>query len=268
MVKSRIVFDRFLNVFICLIGCFASSQNSIQTKLIDSTKIKVDQIVGIDKFETIYYTKGAGLYKKPKDKPLVTYGNIQLGTPTSVDTFNPLKITIFYQDFNTVIGLDNRMTEIFKIDFNQRQPYLNVSHLSTGADNGLWIFNQDLQKLQIYDYGSGKIRATAVPIQSNVLSLKSDYNYAWLLTENYLYQYNYFGSLISKIRNKNFKSLAVNNENLIIETESGLVYKPAASNLLIPIEIGDILINQLLLTGETLYIYTHDTLHKYQLKIK
>jgi len=252
--------------FICVNVSIA--QTSIKATFIDSTIINADQIVGVDKFQTIYYLKGAGLFKKQIDSPVVTYGNIQLGVPTTVNTFNPLKINLFYQDFNTVIGLDNRMTEIFKVDFNTMQPYLNVSHLSTGADNSVWIFNQDLQQLQIYDYKSDKIRSTAVPIQSYVLDLKSDFNYAWLLTENYLYKYNYFGSLISKTENKGFEQLAVNNENLVIKTKNGLLYKPSENESLIPIEIDEMLINQFLLNGETLYIYTLDSLRKYQLKIK
>jgi len=256
------------NFLLLILTCASYAQSSVEAKLIDTTNIEADRIVGIDKFETIYFLKGAGLFKKPKDAALITYGNIQLGAPTTVNTFNPLKINLFYQDFNTVIGLDNRMTEIFKIDFNTTNPYLNISHLSTGADNTVWIFNVDLQQLQIYDYKTNKIRSTAVPVQSNVLDLKSDFNYAWLLTENYLYQYTYFGSLISKIENNGFNSIAVNNENLIIQTESGLLYKPKDSEALIPVEIDQMLINQFLLNGESLYIYQLDSLRKYQLKIK
>ncbi|MEM6516800.1 MAG: hypothetical protein AAF688_11505 [Bacteroidota bacterium] len=234
----------------------------------DSSKLIVDQIVGLDKYETIYYTKDAGLFKQQKGKELITYGNIQLGAPTTVDTFNPLKINLFYQDFNTLIVLDNRMTEVVKIDFNIRQPYLNISHLSTGADNSVWIFNQDLQQLQIFDYRNSKIRASAVPVQSNVLDLESDYNFAWLLTENYLYKYNYFGSLISKIENRDFKRLTMYNENLVIETETGLLFMPAKSDTPKPISLDTMLINQFLLNGETLYIYAPNSLRKYQLQIR
>lgn len=247
---------------------FVFAQNTIVAHSVDSILIKAEEIVGIDKFETLYYLKGAGLFKKQKDLPVVTYGNIQLGFPTTVNTFNPLKINIFYQDFNTVIGLDNRMTEIYKVDFNRRKPYLNVSHLSTGADNTIWIFNQDLQQLQIYDYKTDKIRSNAVPVQSNVLDLVSDYNYAWLLTEKYLYQYNYTGSLISKIENNSFEKLATHNENILIKVNDDLLYKPADKDILIPVEIDTIMVKQFLLNGETLYIYHLNKLLKYQLKIK
>ena len=44
---------------------------------------------------------------------------MQLGEISSIDAFNALKTTVFYRDFNTVIILDNRLSEIMKIDFNQ-----------------------------------------------------------------------------------------------------------------------------------------------------
>jgi len=245
-----------------------SAQNAIVAHSVDSILVKADAIVGIDTFETLYYTETAGIFKKPKLLPVVTYANYQLGAPTTVNTFNPLKINVFYQDFNTLVVLDNRMTEISKVDFNIRPPYLNVSHLSTASENKVWIFNQDLQQLQIYDYKSGKLSSVAVPVQSNVLDLVSDYNYAWLLTEKYLYQYNYTGSVISKIKNNGFEKLATHNENVLIKTGNAFLYKPAEKDILIQVELGTKMVKQFLLDGETLYIYRLEKLLKYQLKIK
>ncbi|MDG5490026.1 hypothetical protein [Psychroserpens sp. SPM9] len=256
---------RFL--FLILPGVLVA-QSQIGLTKIDSTVLKADQVIAIDNFETTYYTANTIFYKKAKDQTAVNYSNVQLGVPTTVNVFNPLKINLFYQDFNTVIILDNRLAEIFKIDFNTKQPYKNISHISTGYDNTLWIFNQDLQQLQLYDYKTDKIRATTVPVQSRVLDLKSDYNSCWMLTEKYLYQYTYFGSLISKIENKGYSALAIHNENIILKAENSLYYKSKKSETIIPLKTPKLLINQFLLTNETLYIYDSKILHKYQLKIE
>ena len=252
--------------FLCT--TIAVSQTQIDVKFIDTTALTADHIIAIDNFETVYYTVNTILYKKPKALPAINYSNVQLGEPTIVNAFNPLKIILFYQDFNTILILDNRLAEIYKIDFNTKQPYKNVSHVSTGYDNSLWIFNQDIQQLQLYDYKNDKIRATTVPVQSEVLDLKSDYNYCWMLTEKFLYQYTYFGSLILKIDNLGYTSLAVNDENLILKSENGLVFKPKNSSKILPLKTPKLLINQFLLTNETLYIYGSNKLHKYQLKIE
>ena len=258
----------FIRYLFLLISTVVVAQTQVEVTVVDSTLLKADQIIAIDNFETVYYTIGSSLYKKPKDKAAISYSNVQLGPPTTVNVFNPLKINIFYQDFNSVIVLDNRLAEIFKIDFNTKQPYKNVSHVSTGYDNTLWIFNQDLQQLELYDYKTDKSRATTVPVQSNVLDLKSDYNYCWMLTENYLYQYTYFGSLISKIKNNGYTAIAIHNENVILKTATSLLYKPKNSDAILPLKTSKLLINQFLLTNETLYIYDLEKLHKYQLKIK
>ncbi len=258
-------------LFRCFLLLFVSvsvAQTRIKPVALDSMDFIVDRIVAIDNFDTMYYTKGPILYKKPKDQPAINYSNVQLGIPTTVNAFNPLKINMFYQDFNTVIILDNRLAEIFKIDFNTKQPYKNVSHISTGYDNTLWIFNQDLQHLELYDYKNHKIRATTVPVQSDVLDLKSDYNYCWLLTENFLYQYTYFGSLIAKFENKGYTSFAVHNENLVLKSGENLYYKPKKSTEILGLKTPKLLINQFLLTNETLYIYDSKKRYTYQLKIE
>lgn len=255
-------------IYICLlISCTINSQESIDVKLIDTTDLKIDQIIALDNFETFYYLKDNTIYKQSKDATSINYSNYQLGEITTANTFNPLKINLFYQDFNLVVVLDNRLAEIFKVDFNTVQPYKNVSHVSTGYDNTLWIFNADFQKLELYDYKANKTRFSAVPVQSIVLDLKSDYNYCWLLTENYLYQYNYFGSMISKIENTGFTKISQSDGNLILKKEDILYFKHKKKEVFTPIHLPKLLINQFLLTNETLYIYDLEKLHKYQLKI-
>ena len=257
-----------IRYFFLIFTTMVAAQTPIELVALETMAFKADQIIAVNNFATIYYIKGNILYKKPKDNPAINYSNVQLGFPTTVNAFNPLKINVFYQDFNTIVVLDNRLAEIFKVDFNTKQPYKNVTHVSTGFDNLLWIFNQDLQQLELYNYKTDNVRATTVPVQSNVLALASDYNYCWMLTENYLYQYTYFGSLISKLPNKGYTSLAVDNENMILKTETGLFYKSKKIETISALKVPKLLINQFLLTNETVYIYDSELLHKYQLKLK
>ncbi|WP_456437240.1 hypothetical protein [Psychroserpens sp.] len=255
-------------IYICFLISFTiNSQESIDAALINSTDIKIDQIVALDNFETFYYLQDNILYKQNKDGTSINYSNYQLGEMSTANAFNSLKINLFYQDFNLVIILDNRLAEIFKIDFNTAQPYKNVSYVSTGFDNTLWVFNIDFQQLELYDYKTNKTRFSAIPVQSIVLSLESDYNYCWLLTENYLYQYNYFGSMISKIENTGFTQISKSNGHLILKKEDTLYFKHKKKEDILPINLPKLLINQFLLTNETLYIYDLEKLHKYQLKI-
>jgi len=250
--------------FIISFYCFA--QEGIKIQLIDSMSLKAASVFGIDTFETIYYAdEKQSFYKKSIDTT-ISYANFQLGKITSANVFNPLKINLFYQDFNTVVILDNRLAEILKIDFNTLQEYRNISLVSTGYDNTIWLFNQDFQHLELYDYINNKTRVKTVPIQSQALDLKSDYNYCYLLTENYLYVYNYFGSLISKIENNGFTEMAFSKANLILKKDITLYLLQKNSTDLKAIDTTNLLINQFSVTNETLYIYGDETLRRYQLK--
>lgn len=245
---------------------YTSAQKPIETTSIKKTDIVFDKLVAIDNFGTIFYLKDDVILKKVENT-LITYNNLQLGNIASANAFNPLKINLLYKDFNTVIILDNRLAEIFKIDFNSLIPYKNVTHISTGHDNTIWVFNQDLQKLELFDYKSRTSRAQTVPVQSSVLDLKSNYNFCWLLTENYLYKYNYFGSLVKKIKNIGYTELAETNGNIILKKENKLLYNKKSTDNIFPIKTGNLLINQFFVTNETLYIYNSEFLQEFQLKI-
>jgi len=256
-----------IKYILCFLSLSVFCQEAMEATFIKKIPIASEAPIGIDNFGTLYTINQTTLRKKNNDK-IQTYSNIQLGNITTANVFNPLKINLFYKNFNTAIILDNRLAEIFKIDFNTKQPYKNVSHISTGYDNTLWIFNQDNQQLELYDYKADKVRATTIPVQSNVLDMKSDYNYCWLLTQNYLYTYNYFGSAISKLKNESYSEIAENNGNLILKSNNSLFYLAKDSTELILIKLPELLINRFLLTNETLYIYDGETLHQFQLKFK
>jgi len=250
--------------------CFSQEkkQQEFTATLKDSTKLEAKELFGIDTFGTVYYsTDNNSFHKKTKDT-IITYANFQLGEITSANSFNPLKINLFYKDFNTIVILDNRLAEISKVDFNTIQPYKNVSFVSSGFDNSLWLFNQDFQYLELYNYKSNKIKLKTVPVQSNVLDLKSDYNYCYLLTKNCLYIYNYFGSLIQKIKNAGYESLAFSKAHLILKKDEKLYILEKNKTEIQPIKHPKMLIKQFLVTNETVYIYDEKLLRYYQLKIK
>ena len=252
-------------IYLLTFSLFA--QESVETALLKSTELNVETLISIDNFGTVYYVNNNVFYKK-KLANTITYNNLQLGELHTVNAFNPLKINLFYKDFNTIIVLDNRLAEISKVDFNTIQPYKNISHVSTGFDNTIWVFNMDNQQLELFDYKNKTTRAQSLPIQSNVLDLKSNYNFCWLLTENYLYKYNYFGSLISKTKNEGFTNFSVNSGDVILQKSNSLYLLQKNSENISPVNVPNLLINQFFVTNETLYIYDSKILFEYQIKIE
>ncbi|GAB1857255.1 hypothetical protein MHTCC0001_20910 [Flavobacteriaceae bacterium MHTCC 0001] len=258
---------KWIQIILFSITFSIAGQESVELIPLKSSKLKVDSMVGIDNFGAIFYTNANTIYKKNKDTT-ISYNNLQLGKLTSVNSFNPLKINLFYQELNTAIILDNRLAEIFKVDFNDIDNYRNVSHVSTGYDNTIWLFNQDTQLLEVFDYKTRTTKAqTLKPIDSPILDLKSNYNYAYLLTEDELLVYNYFGSLVKKIKNNGYAKITENNEAVYLKKEATLFYLAKEGKAVIPVKTGNILIPQFFVTNETLYIYNLDSLQEFQIKM-
>ncbi|TXE06817.1 hypothetical protein ES711_12755 [Gelidibacter salicanalis] len=243
------------------------AQPQIEVTHIGTMPLKVDYIAHVENLGSLLVVINHTFYKTDPENNY-TYSNLQLGNITSAEAFNPLKIHLFYKNFNTVVVLDNRLSEIFKFDFNSIQSYKNVTHIASAYDNSLWLFNQDSQQLELFDLRTHQVRAVTLPVESKVLDLKSNYNYSWLLTEDFLYAYNYFGSTLSKIKNDKFLKIAETNGNLIIQTANGLYFLAKDSTQLVPIQLPEMLIKQFLVTNESLYIYADETLHHFQLKLK
>ena len=256
---------RYFFLYVLFFSFLLNAQQPVELVLKDSNDFSADRILSIDAFDTFFYIKNNTLYKSSQQGSY-NYNNLQLGELTSANTFNPLKINLFYRDFNTVIILDNRLSEIFKIDFNSIDNYKNVTFVSAGNDNTIWLYNQDTNQLEVYNYLTNTTRAQTLPIAEPVLDLKSDFNFCWLLTKNHLYVYNYFGSLIKKLPNPGFTQLAVSNENCILLKEGALFLLKENADIVIPLEMPELLINQFLLTNETLYIYDREKLHRLLIK--
>ncbi|MFV0540373.1 MAG: hypothetical protein ACK5MZ_03930 [Aestuariibaculum sp.] len=257
----------YLRFIVTFISISAVSQTLMETDLIEKTPFEANDLIKINSFGGIFYTQNDVLLKKDEyQKNILNYSNFQLGKITSANAFNPLKINIFYQDFNTVVILDNRLAEIFKIDFNNLEHYKNITHISTGYDNTIWIFNQNTQQLELFDYKTLKSKNTTLPIKSEVLDIESNYNYCWLLTKEHLYMYNYFGRLIKSFKNDNFTQLAINNENAILKRENALFYLNGKTGNIIPIKLPNLSINSFFTTNESLYIYGSKTIYKLNIK--
>ena len=240
------------------------AQESISTTLIAKSKLDINTLVQIDNFGALYFIKD-NTFSIQNENPTLEYSNVQLGQITSANAFSPLKINIFYKDFNTIVVLDNRLAEIVKINFSNLQPFRDVTHVSTGNDNTIWAFNQNTQQLELFDYITNKTRAKTLPIDGNIINIYSNFNFCWIMTESFIYCYNYFGSLISKTANKGFSVLKENNGNLYFLKQNQLFLRLKNSIKTQAIKLPKLLIKQFFVTNESAYIYDGKFLYHYQL---
>src|ERR1043166_5956386 len=71
---------------------------------------KVDKF-GVDAIGNVYIINGEELVKyNPSAKILARYSNLKLGQITSMDLTNPLKILLYYRDYQQLVYLDDQLS--------------------------------------------------------------------------------------------------------------------------------------------------------------
>ena len=223
-----------------------------------------DQFVGEDKFGNLYYIHQNTLFRKSEER-LVEYRALQLGEIASVDLLNPLRISVFYKEANTVVILDNRLNEMKRISFDQLTHFIMVDYCTTANDQSLWVFNADLQELEIFNYDREQIELKTLPVSTPILDQKSNFNFCWLQTKTGFQQYNIYGSLIKEV-NVEFDKLEVHKNFLLLINKKGISYYfNYKDEELRTLKLPKIEYNQVHLNSEKLYLYNGKTIFIYQI---
>lgn len=250
----------FIFILFIVQFCIAQQTDSIlTTKLINSFELVADEFMGFDEFDNLYYVRNNSLHKK-KDKKTVSYSNTQLGKITSVDIKNPLKIILFYSDFNTVIILDNKLNELSnRIDFSNNLFSKNVSLVTGSSTNSLWLYSSDDNTLQSYNYQTEKVQLTSQPLSFTkadfkVKKLVSSYKNCWILGENGIIQFNEYGTLLNQIEINEVRDIVLLNDNYVY-LKNNKLYK-GDENVKLPIELKkEISIESFYVNKDEIYIF-------------
>lgn len=222
-IKNKVltIFEVMKYLLIILVTVFTSyAQES------DSISLFNDGIhfVGIDNTNNSYYIKDNVLYKKTK-KTLKTYANIHLGKIDRVDITNALKIVVFYKDFNSIILLDNQLNELTNsIDFTTVLNK-NISYVGTTINANLWLFSNDDNSLQIWNYKTKKT-IIDIPLQSDFKYkiASSNYRNIWLFSSKKGIRYNVYGSFMEQIEIENIKKVIAYKKGIICLTDTNFFY--------------------------------------------
>lgn len=196
----------------CSWNSFCQSQNIVATK-IDRVAFEADDLVGSDGFGNYFYIKNNVFFKQTATA-LLQYQNIALGKIKKIDLINPLKVTLFYEEFNTVVLLDNQMNEIQKIEFSKNETQIIASAVGMSGQNQLWIYNSLDQQIGLYDIATNTYKSLGVPIKENLLFYQTDFNnFHWIDKQNQWFTCSIFGRTTSNglLENQNRLQLIENN---------------------------------------------------------
>jgi hypothetical protein len=254
----------FLLFFVFFAFHTSIGQEKVLSK-VEDIPLKTDVFIGIDKFENLYHINNNTLFKVTESGETIAFKDVLLGDIERVDILNPNKIIVFYRMSNTVVILDNRMTEISRQDFNRLSPFKNVGFAGTSKDQGLWIYNVDLNQLELYDYRYNKSLANSLPIDEEVLSMKNNFNFCFLETDLGFSVFNIYGSLVKKIYLNDIKAFDLYKNNFIIHSANNLILYNEDFELLESIELQTDFYKNFFYKDENLYLYDGNNITRYKI---
>jgi hypothetical protein len=175
-----------------------------------------------DNLGNAYVIKGDMITKYKDDGTLFrVYSNKRLGSITSADVLNPLKIVLFYRDFSRIVFLDNTVTENGNA-LNLEDYQLELASLACASfDNGLWIY--DPVRYLLVRYNQQLQESVRITNLNQILGYAPQPNFL-MEYENILYmndpehgilKFDIFGTYLTTIPIKHLEKFQVTDERLI-----------------------------------------------------
>ena len=157
------------------------------------------------------------------------YSNERLGSITSVDVNNPFKLLCFYEDYQTIIVLDNLLGEVsryplFDLGYNK------VQAIGISNDNFVWLYDPIDYKLKKINT-DGRLLVESITMYNEGLEyIKPDFlqerdNKVFLYDkENGFFVFDNLGQYIENIPIKGLTSFQILSKNKIIYLKDKQLY--------------------------------------------
>lgn len=208
-----------LLLFISSISFRAQYTNPVASQM-SSKFIEADEYIGIDALDYEYFIKNNTLFKF-KNSEKHQYKSVSLGKISKVDLQNPLRILLFYENFNIIIALDNQLNEVDKINLSQTDYNIVASAIGTSSQNNYWIFNNLTQRLGLYNYNKESFKYISNVFNKEIKTYTATYtHFYWVDKDNQLNSCSIFG----KISNL---GILPDYDQIYLTDESVLAYKKA-----------------------------------------
>lgn len=181
----------------------------------------------VDELGQIYLVHGSELlkYKKTGERQ-ARYSNLRFGEIASVDATNPLKILVYYRDYQQVIFLDNQLSVNGKVplqDLGLSQAQL----VCASANNSFWVYDQMHSELHRYDQSGKKTASTGnlrqlLNSEISPSSIIEQSNLLYLAAADAIYVFDIYGAFIRSLPLQKTGNLMVRNEVAYYQQEGKL----------------------------------------------
>ncbi|RZJ52044.1 MAG: hypothetical protein EOO44_13030 [Flavobacterium sp.] len=267
----RKIFHPFL--FLIFVVCCSSvsfAQNQkIKPVPVSHAKIDADVFLGYDAFGYSYFIKN-NVFRKLKASESFEYKNVSLGNLTKVDLQNPLKIVLFYEDFNSVVLLDNQLNKITEINFSQNNIPIVVTFIGMSTQNQLWVYNTLNQQIGLFDYLKNEYKTVSTPLTETIKYYQTDFNtFYWIDKKNNWFSCDIFGKVTALGKLPEFDKIEIiNNHQYVFSKDDLLFFKDISdtnSNTICELEILEKTFDKFCYKDQILSIFTSKVITNYKI---
>lgn len=251
------------------IACFSSiifgQSQKVNPVLISKFKIDADEFIGYDSFGYSYQIKN-NVFSKIKGNEIFEYKNVSLGNITKVDIQNPLKIVLFYEDFNSVVLLDNQLNKMTEINFSQNTIPIVVNAIGMSTQNQLWIFNALNQQIGLFDYLKNEYKTVSIPFTESIKYYQTDFNtFFWIDKKNNWFSCDIFGKISSLGTVPDFDKIEIISPQKYIFSKANTLYLRENTNTISEIEILEKTFDKYYYKDQILSIFTAKEILNYKI---
>lgn len=231
------------------------------------------RILEVDHLGSIYTIDGNELKKFSSEKKLISnYSDALLGDITSIDVSNPLRLLLFYKEFNQILYLDQTLTpitdpiDLYTYSDNETQLCCDAS---TG---GFWIYNNDDNQIFLISKRGEIINKSSLLTSyikdvppSKIIEYQEKLYF--LIPTQRLLVLNKFGRFLQQIPLTGISDFCFTNQDLLyLKNNTWFVYKPHAKTDSMVFEMQSSNSRQSKIQADRAYIFYRDQISIKKLK--
>lgn len=206
-------------IFVCsFIQKDGTKRTVIKAKTNFFTTDNLGNIYAVNDDELVKYLPGGKFFAR--------YSNLKLGNITYVDATNPLKIILYYKDFQQIVFIDNQLSVNSDQVSLESLGYEQTDLVCASNNNSFWIYNKQNNELLRFNENSQKIASTGnlkQVLQTNITpNLMKELNGFLYLNspENGIFVFDMFGAFSKIIAVKHLQQFQVNDNILYYHRDS------------------------------------------------
>lgn len=219
---------RCIKIITGLLVFFLLSFRGGQPATPPTLKVRIDDFT-VDNLGNVYVVHEDELVKYlPNHKFFARYSNLKLGSIASVDATNPLKLVVYYRDFQQIVFLDNQLSVNSEVVSLENLGHEQTELVCASANNSFWIYDKQNNELLRFNENSKQVAATGnlkqvlrTNIQPNYMMEYNGYLYL-NCPENGVYVFDIFGAFSRLIALPQLKQFQAGESILYYKKDSTL----------------------------------------------